>query len=191
MAIEHELCQSRPTQINYSAIESLQFLGHYTRKLPVSMSRMMENAYDWEHLPHVHSSSFAGIELIDKGSWGWRARTALPGIDSGFQLIDLLIDVEKNYWATTVFDGPGTGIQIHTQATEVDDQEIEIDVRFFSQNAIDQENADFACTLLRDQYTILYDEDIELMSGRQTALDRLLSQSDRTPQATEVLVDNA
>ena len=48
-------------------------VGTYRRVLPVSLERMYENTLDWEHLPFVHSSSFAAIECIEAGSWGWRA----------------------------------------------------------------------------------------------------------------------
>ena len=35
-------------------------VGTYRRVLPVNLERMFENALDWEHLPHLHSSSFGG-----------------------------------------------------------------------------------------------------------------------------------
>ena len=49
-------------------------IATYTRELPISLERMYENALDWEHLPHLHSSSFAALELVSAGPWGWRAR---------------------------------------------------------------------------------------------------------------------
>jgi len=51
------------------------WVGSYQRRMPVSLDRMYENALDWAHLPFLHQSSFASIELIEAGDWGWR-----PGV---------------------------------------------------------------------------------------------------------------
>lgn len=167
---EHDLCAVRSNQIDYSRIASLHYLGNYTRELPVNMTRMMENAYDWEHLPFVHESSFSSISLIASGKWGWRARIGIPG--GGIQLLDLIIDLSENYWVSTVISGPGEGTEIHTKATNVTDETIEVDVRFYLPEApADQSVQEFVLKYLQDQYRRLYDEDQDLMSGRQEALD--------------------
>ena len=48
--------------------------------LPVSLERLYENALDWEHLPHLHQSSFASITCEAAGPWGWRAVTTSPRV---------------------------------------------------------------------------------------------------------------
>ena len=53
---------------------SIAHVGTYRRRMAVSLERMFENALDWEHLPHLHRSSFSTIECLDAGDWGWRAR---------------------------------------------------------------------------------------------------------------------
>ena len=167
--------QGRAKTISYDMIKDLYYLGNYKRELAVTMARMIENAYDWEHLPHVHPSSFAAIEEIDSGSWGWRAKTTLPGPCTSplFQHIELLVDRVENYWATTVFDGAGAGMQIHTQATTLNDQMIEVDVRFYLPEKPADENFETAVlSILQTQYKTLYDEDLDLMQGRQEALNR-------------------
>ncbi|RAN32238.1 Rieske (2Fe-2S) protein [Hyphomonas pacifica] len=168
---EKDLSASRPNRVDHDRIADLHFLGNYVRRLPVTMARMMENAHDWEHLPYVHASSFASIDLISRGPWGWRAKIGLPG-GSDFQLVDLIIDETRHYWVSTVFSGMGTGTEIHTQATELSGDEIEVDVRFYLPEApADKTVADFVLKYLIDQYRVLYDEDLGLMSGRQSALD--------------------
>lgn len=167
---EQEISNARPNTVDHASVSDLHYIGNYKRTLPTSMARMIENAYDWEHLPYVHASSFAGIDLIDSGDWGWRAKIGLHG--GGYQLLDLLVDKARDYWVSTVFAGPGKGIQIHTQASHLSDDEIEVDVRFYIPEPLD----DPAMTTqlhahLADQYRQLYDEDIDLMSGRQSALD--------------------
>lgn len=168
---EEALCASRPNQIEYQRIDDLHFLGNYLRTLPISMARMMENAHDWEHLPFVHASSFTSIDLIEKGAWGWRAKIGLPGGED-YQLLDLIVDEARNYWVSTVYSGFGTGTEIHTQATELGANEVEVDVRFYLPEApANKAIADTVLVYLTDQYRLLYDEDTYLMIGRQTALD--------------------
>ncbi|MCR9145056.1 MAG: Rieske (2Fe-2S) protein [bacterium] len=220
---------NRSTEIDYDSVARLFYLGEYRRKLPVSMARMMENAYDWEHLPYIHSSTFASIEKIDEGSWGWRARVGLRdessdrfsqsadavGADDAGQVqdVELLVDRPRGYWATTVLKGVGTGVQIHTQATSLGDREIEIAVRFYLPSSYtlqlkilaalkvmlpfaayrwiaakaglgsvsrDTTPAAAVFNVLESQYALLYDEDLGLMSERQTALDR----RKQTPQSS-------
>ncbi|MEL6858443.1 MAG: Rieske 2Fe-2S domain-containing protein [Pseudomonadota bacterium] len=169
-ADEQSLTDARLNTINREAVSQLHYLGSYKRKLRTNMARMMENAYDWEHLPHVHASSFASIDLIDEGTWGWRAKIGLPG--GGHQLLDLLVDRPENYWVSTVYSGPGIGTQIHTQAVTLNADEIEVDVRFYlPEGPVDKSVGEAILGYLSDQYRQLYDEDIDLMSGRQSALN--------------------
>lgn len=187
---EQDLSSARPNIVDFDGIRELHYLGNYIRRLPVNMARMMENAYDWKHLPYVHASSFASIDLIASGPWGWRAKIGLPEASGGaFQLLDLLVAREKNYWVSTVYSGPGAGVQIHTQAREVSSEEIEVDVRFYLPEApADDAVSQAALRYLTDQYATLYDEDTGLMSGRQQALDHKAkgALSDKTSAAVLV-----
>ncbi|WP_284126180.1 Rieske (2Fe-2S) protein [Parerythrobacter aestuarii] len=161
----------RPTNIAADATDHLHYLGNYVRDIPSSLPRMMENAHDWEHLPFVHPSSFAAIEEVESGTWGWRCKTALPN-NGGEQLIELLVDNERHYWATTVVAGPAQGTQIHTQAKDNDAGGITVDVRFYlPQPPEHEEQAAMILGYLQAQYATLYDEDEALMLGRQEALD--------------------
>jgi len=163
--------------VSHLAPSDLHFLGNYTRALPVSLNRMMENAYDWEHLPFVHPSSFASIELIDEGEWGWRCKTNFPlAAGGGDQVVELLVDRASHYWATTVLEGTGEGVQIHTQAISKGQRAIEIDIRFYLPQAPETDaQAAMILGYLQAQYKTLYDEDEALMSARQSALDRKLA----------------
>lgn len=169
---EQSLSSDRPNIVDFDRISDLHYLGNYVRRLPVNLARIMENAHDWEHLPFVHASSFSSIDLISSGPWGWRAKIGLPGGASGHQLLDLLVVSDKNYWVSTVYSGPGAGIEIHTQATSITTDEIEVDVRFYLPDAPDNETAGEAIlAYMQQQYATLYDEDQTLMSGRQSALN--------------------
>jgi len=178
---EMQLCQTRSNRIDPAHAKKLYHIGSYRRALPVSIDRMIENAYDWEHLPFVHPSSFSDILCVESGSWGWRAKVELPPLGSKrYQLIELLVDHSRRYWATSILDG--SGIEIHTQATGkaapelkthgMEPREIEIDVRFYLPGAPDDEGQEaFILKYMRTQYAMLYDEDEALMSSRQKALD--------------------
>lgn len=171
--IEQTKTQNRSNEIDYDRIAAMHYLGNYVRKLPTNMARMMENAYDWEHLPFVHPSSFASIDLVESGAWGWRARIGVPGgLEPTYQMLDLLVDAEKNYWVSSVYNGPGEGIEIHTQATTLSEDEIEVDVRFYLPETPGDDGASSAILqYMQGQYAMLYDEDIDLMQGRQSALE--------------------
>ncbi|ABC63975.1 hypothetical protein ELI_09415 [Erythrobacter litoralis HTCC2594] len=161
----------RANQVDHESVQALHYLGNYLRPLPVNLRRMMENAHDWEHLPFVHPSSFADIALVESGTWGWRCKTALPN-GGGEQLIELLVDEPRHYWATTVVEGPGQGTQIHTQASARDEGGITVDVRFYApQQPASPEQGAMILGYLQAQYAMLYDEDEALMLGRQQALD--------------------
>lgn len=169
----------------------LHYLGNYVRDIPVSLGRMMENAYDWEHLPFVHPSSFASIELIDEGEWGWRCRTTLPpAAGGGEQVVELLVDRPSHYWATTVLEGTGEGVQIHTQATQKSPDEprqIEVDVRFYLPQAPETDaQAAMILGYLQTQYKTLYDEDAALMGARQDALDAKKAGSNDAPKQIDL-----
>jgi len=194
--------QNRLRTINYERLRGLCLIGEYRRRLPVSLTRMIENAYDWEHLPFVHSSSFKSIKVVEQGDWGWRAVATLP--DSRLQHLELLLDKSNDYWATTVLSGDARGFEIHTRATEVQEREIDIQVQFYLPRAFtkvlwvlnlskallpfsaykgiakklgvhrvaeNQSPKDSILKALQRQYSILYDEDETLMSGRQHAID--------------------
>lgn len=168
---------NRSKEIDYSRLEGLCFIGGYERRLPVSITRMIENAYDWAHLPYVHESSFKGIELVDEGAWGWRALVTLPSLKS--QYLELLVDKPRNYWATTVLSGDGEGLEIHTQAKQVSAREIDVIINFYLPVTLDAHRINLDAKsqksileALSSQYSVLYDEDEILMNGRQQAIDR-------------------
>ena len=176
---------TRPNEVDHDRVASLQYLGNYERRLPVSMERMLENALDWEHLPHMHASSFADIACIDSGRWGWRAVTRPAGDGAEEQVLELLVDHDRGYWATSAL----TGIEIHTQATALAEREITIDVRFLSSESVPEELVGLYLSGFQQQYALLYDEDVTLMVGRQDALDDRARWRDA--EADRVLVGDA
>lgn len=127
------LFENRSNEIDYSNLDSLTFLGSYQRVIPVNLNRMMENAYDWEHLPYVHAGNFSAIKLHSEGPWGWRAEVTLPNETK--QQLELLVDRQQHYWITRVLSGSGKGFEIHTQAMSLSveklEPKIDVNVSFY------------------------------------------------------------
>lgn len=174
---DEERISALPKTIDWESKDKLFFLGSYYREMDVSMDRMMENALDWEHLPHLHNSSFADLEKLDAGNWGWRAHLELPPKGSNnMQVVQLLLDIEKHYWVSTILTGFGEGSEIHTQAKVIsepgEDERISVTVDFyFPIEPSSEEEKEGLLSYIKTQYATLYDEDFAMMKGRQDALN--------------------
>lgn len=148
---------------------STNHVGSYRRRLPVSLDRMYENALDWEHLPHLHNSSFTVIDCLDAGPWGWRANV----IDSNglASELELKLDRTRRRWITKNLSGPNEGAEIWTLVSPIGPHEIEIVVDFFVPN-IPLEAREKVGQAYASVYTQLYHEDERMMVTRQLELDR-------------------
>jgi nitrite reductase/ring-hydroxylating ferredoxin subunit len=151
-------------------------VGTYRRVLPVSLDRLYENALDWEHLPHVHSHSFASIECDASGPWGWRAHV----VDASGRTftLELRLDRECRRWITRTLAGDNAGSEIWTHAFATAPRRTDIVVDFFVPGvaADDRERIGVAFNRL---YRALYDEDVAMMTERQRQIDlRIETQRD-------------
>jgi nitrite reductase/ring-hydroxylating ferredoxin subunit len=159
----------------------MDHVGTYKRTLPVSLERMYENALDWEHLPHLHSSSFTDIECIDSGGWGWRAQvTGANGVKS---LLELRLDRDCRRWITRNLAGPNQGAEIWTHVFVTAPQQMDIVIDFFVPGVPEQSREKVGRAYAR-QYELLYDEDVWMMSERQVQIDRRLDSIRTEEQVT-------
>jgi nitrite reductase/ring-hydroxylating ferredoxin subunit len=150
------------------AASRLPHVGTYRRVLPVSIERLYENALDWEHLPHVHQSSFASIECQASGPWGWCAATTSP---RGHRLmLELRLDRDCRRWITRTLEGANAGSEVWTHAFAVAPRRTDIVVDFFVPG-IDATVRDRVGAAFSDTYERLYDEDVAMMVERQRQLD--------------------
>ncbi len=108
---------------------AIPHVGTYRRVLPVTLERMYENALDWAHLPHIHASSFASIECMDAGAWGWRA--SVTDTKGRASVIELQLDKTLRRWITRNLEGSNQGAEIWTHAFAVDTRRVDINVDFF------------------------------------------------------------
>jgi len=142
----------------------------YRRRMPVSLDRMLENALDWEHLPWLHSSSFASIELVDEDEWHWRADTELAGA-GGSQQFELRLHDDRLGWTTSTLAGSGAGSSIFTRVLVHGEHEIEVVVDFFVPGIEAEADRKAVGEFYLEVYRQLYDEDESMMVERQRRLD--------------------
>ena len=146
----------------------------YTRSLAVSLERMIENALDWEHLPYLHSSSFATLEIVDASADEWTARVRLQPRAAGLdQTVRLSLEREAEdsvVWVTEILAGLSRGMKVHSRARSLGPRHIEVHVRFLAPRASLRYRV--YGRVYRQTYRRLYDEDEAMMLERQAQLDR-------------------
>ncbi len=158
----------------------LDHVGSYRRRLPVSLDRMYENALDWQHLPHLHSSSFGSIDCTSAGGWGWRATVSSGTGEAVIESeLELRLDRDARRWITRNLAGPNAGAEIWTHVFVVADRVLDIVVDFFVPN-VPTEAREKVGRAYASAYEVLYDEDVDMMTGRQKQLDLRLDGVDES-----------
>ena len=147
---------------------ALPHLGTYVRNLPVTLDRMFENALDWEHLPHLHEGSFKAISCREAGDWGWHCDAVLPN-DYEIEL-ELRLDRTHQRWITRTVAGLGAGTEIWTYVFERAEGGLRVVVDFFVPD-VPEAAREQMFAYYQQLYAGLYDEDEEMMTGRQAALE--------------------
>lgn len=164
-------------QFHLSPLNRLSHVATYTRELPISLERMYENAIDGEHLPYLHSSTFAYIDILDSGSWGWRAKAGVhPRSRFTDMEIELVLNRDEYCWKTRTLKGLGKGTEIWTHAIPLEKNRIKVIVDFYIPKLPPFLKSMYAEYYLAT-YEQLYDEDLRMMSQRQEALDFKQAQS--------------
>lgn len=157
----------------------------YERVIDASLARAWENVLDWEHLPHLHDSSFSSLELEDAGQWGWRARTkGVPEETSPETLIELVVDRPNSRYVSRTLAGGLPGMEIWTHFAKADERKTQIKVEFHIPH-VDENGAAKLGEIMLGLYETLWDEDERMMVERQKALDAK-STSSSTDQPQEI-----
>jgi nitrite reductase/ring-hydroxylating ferredoxin subunit len=160
-----------PDQRSYppSADSRLPHVGTYRRVLPVSLERMYENALDWQHLPHLHATSFSAIDSVDAGPWGWRA--TVTSSQGEVLRLELILDRQCHRWITRTLAGANAGSEVWTHAFVAGPRRTDVVVDFFVPDVAPADRVRLGAALAR-LYERLYDEDVAMMCERQRQLDR-------------------
>lgn len=148
----------------------LALAGVYTRTVAASLDRIWENVFDWEHLAHLHESTFASCELIEHDNAGWRvALTFTSGAPA--QIIELRADRANGRYVSTTLAGEGVGTEIRVMLTELAQHSTAVRVEFHLPEADDVRRAGLG-EAYRAAYARLWDEDEAMMRHREAALAR-------------------
>ncbi len=142
----------------------------YRRAVRASLERVWENVFDWEHLPWLHAGSFAAIELVDQGDWGWRAQVQLPpgGEKRRFEL-ELVAERDARRYVARTLEGLGRGTEIWTQLDVRGPQCTGVEVEFFVPEVEPASRAALAQAYTQ-LYRRLWDEDEAMMMRRAEIL---------------------
>ncbi len=145
--------------------------AHYSRRLPTSADRVWENVRDWEHLPWLHHTSFASIELLEEGEWGWKARMGLqPGSEE--IVVELQIDASAPRYVARTVEGSLRGAEVWTEVRRRSDLETEVDVEFWVPDGAPAAVEEIGRGYLA-LYRRLWDEDEAMMMRRDAELAEL------------------
>jgi len=144
-------------------------VGVYRREVRADPNRVWENVHDWEHLPWLHRSAFSRIELLDRGSWGWRARVGLAPAQ-GEILLELLTEPRAGRYVARTLEGPGAGTEVWTRL-EPRGAHTGIEVEFRVPGVAPGQAASLGAAFER-LYARLWDEDEAMMRRRAQQLAR-------------------
>ncbi len=149
---------------------NLCHVASYDRLIHAPLERVWENVLDWEHLPHLHESSFNYVELDCAGDWGWRTWSNIEHTDH----VELTLAADDSYVARSYQSGQQVS-EIWTLLKPEDDS-TRVHVEFHIPN-VAESDAEKLGELMLGLYTTLWDEDEAMMRERHLRLNE--SRDDR------------
>jgi len=142
----------------------------YHRVVGAAIERVWENVLDWEHLPWLHASSFARVELLASRRDGWRARVWLqPAERERESVVETHLDFARRRYLTLTSHGVGAGTEIWTSLQPRGAAATAIEVRFLVADVPAEHHAKVG-EAYRRLYAKLWDEDEAMMRRRQALL---------------------
>ena len=144
-------------------------VGTHRREVRAALARVWENVLDWEHLPWLHAFAFSGIDLVDRGAWGWRARVGLaPAQPRREILLELRTERDAGRYVARTLEGPGAGTEIWTRL-EPRGEDTGIEVAFHVPG-VAPEHAAAVGSAFERLYARLWDQDEAMMQRRAQQL---------------------
>jgi nitrite reductase/ring-hydroxylating ferredoxin subunit len=170
-----------------SSVPTATTVAIYDRVINASIERIWENVMDWEHLPWLHSGSFAAIELEHADEQGWRASVEVgPRGHSAAARVEVCLDRPHSRYTTSTLEGVGAGTKIVTSLDPVDAGSTAIKVEFIVAD-IAEEDVDGVGAIYLALYRQLWDEDETMMRRRQSFLDARAENVREVPDAASTL----
>ena len=165
----------------------LHLAATYRREIGASIDRILENVFDWEHLPVLHDAYFTAIERLEGGDWGWRVRLSRPpSTPEREQVLRLEVDRERQRYTAVFEAGIGAGTRFWTLMTPLRPHRTAIEVRYYL-----PEGRPDRLEMLGQKYLSscerLWTEDEAMMQHREMAEARARAWADAPrPPATPV-----
>ena len=150
-------------------------VGAYRRELGASLDRLLENALDWEHLPHVHKDSFSTIAILEARDEGWEAEATLA--DGRPVRLSLDLDRASASWVTRTWVEGRLASEIRSRAEATGPDSCRVEVGFHVAD-LSEDKRGAVGDYYRRLYEALYDEDERLMIARAAAVARGLEERD-------------
>ncbi len=151
----------------------------YTRTVGASLERVWENVRDWEHLPWLHSATFASIALVDESDSTWRADIEFTeALCGGQSQVEVVMCVDEHYYTTRTVSGEGAGTEIVTRLAAREDGATDIEVDF-RVPGVALEDREFVGDAMQTVYARLWDEDESMMIERPAVVDERPDRSAR------------
>ena len=155
-----------------AADPSLTLAATYRREVGASIERILENVFDWEHLPALHDTYFTAVEKLDGGDWGWRVRLSRPpSTPEREQVLRLRVDRANNRYTAVTEEGVGAGTRFWVTMTPLAPHRTAIEVKYYL-----PERRPDRLEMLAGKYLAscerLWSEDEAMMRHRERALER-------------------
>jgi nitrite reductase/ring-hydroxylating ferredoxin subunit len=160
----------------------------YRREVGASLARVWENVLDWEHLPHLHRTSFREVRLLDSSSEHWRGWVTTT--NAWESMIDTRLDRGNLRYLVRTVEGAGRGSEILTRLSPNGASSTGITVEFRIPD-VDPALADRVGRAYVALYAQLWDEDEGMMRERQRVLDGTHGRTFRMVEVGGRLVEHA
>ena len=151
-------------------MSEFELAGTFRRRVRASLERIWENVLDWEHLPALHASSFAAVELVDLTSEGWRIRLVpQPGDAAAAQFLRLTVDRAGHRYVVETEAGPAASSEIRVQLEPLGVHDTKVVVDYWVPVRDPVRRARIGAGFVA-AYERLWDEDETMMRAREAAL---------------------
>lgn len=142
-------------------------VGSLTRELGASAMLAIENELDWEHLPHIHASTFSAISLIRSDRNGWEADVVLAN-GAPIRMV-VMLDEDRLGYSNGTFSGDVEVARAVARIEVVSSETCRINMRFLAPPAPEAELA-AAGSFFETLYKQILDEDEPKMQHHARAL---------------------
>lgn len=142
-------------------------VGELVRNLGASAAMAVEDELDWEHLPHVHASTFRAARLVHSDGNGWEANVEL--VDGTLMRMKVTLDEDRRGYINATFFGDIENGRAVARLTETGPDSCRMHLRFFVPKTPQTDHQE-AGAFYRKMFNRILDEDEPKMRHRAAFL---------------------